>query len=396
MPTRVLIVRGHSVTPWELRPWTSLPAERFDVRYLATDSNAFDASSLELQAVPVAALRDRLPRGPVGDVAAHLLRDRYTKGADAAYASADVVHAEELSYWFAADAARRKARHGFKLVQTAWETLPFLTTYRSKAAAGFRDEVLAATDLFLPATERAAVALRLEGVPEDKILVCPPGIDTSRFAAAAHEPAGPPPAEHVILSPGRLEWQKGHHDVLRAVALLHRGVVTLADGTVVRPRLRIVGAGPEEGRLKAYANELGLADAVTWGSVPYPEMPQVFAAASCLLLGSQSSGTGGLHPFDVPRLFWEEQFGMVFAEAMAAGLDIVATSNGAIPEVLAGQGTLVPAGDYAGMARALAAGPLSRPPGRRVAYPPQLLERYSATAAAQRLAAAYDRVLATA
>jgi glycosyltransferase involved in cell wall biosynthesis len=129
--------------------------------------------------------------------------------------------------------------------------------------------------------------------------------------------------------------------------------------------------------------------------VAYDDMPQVFARASALLLGSQSSALGGRHPFDVPRAFWEEQFGFVFVEAMAAGLDIVATTNGAIPEVLQGQGTLVPAGDYLGMARALAAGALSRPPGTRVTYPPQLLTHYSTPAFADRLAAAYDRVLAT-
>jgi glycosyltransferase involved in cell wall biosynthesis len=127
--------------------------------------------------------------------------------------------------------------------------------------------------------------------------------------------------------------------------------------------------------------------------VPYDDMPGVFADASALLLGSQSSALGGRHPFDLPRAFWEEQFGFVFVEAMAAGLDIVATTNGAIPEVLEGQGTLVPAGDYIGMARALAAGALSRPPGTRVAYPPELLQHYSVAAFADRLAAAYDRVL---
>ena len=98
--------------------------------------------------------------------------------------------------------------------------------------------------------------------------------------------------------------------------------------------------------------------------------------------------------FDIPRAFWEEQFGFVFVEAMAAGLDIVATTNGAIPEVLQGQGTLVPAGDYIGMARALAAGALSRPAGTRVAYPAELLQHYSVGAFADRLATAYDRVLA--
>ena len=46
---------------------------------------------------------------------------------------------------------------------------------------------------------------------------------------------------------------------------------------------------------------------------------------------------------------------MVLAEAMASGTPIVACSTGAIPEVLGGQGTLVPAGDWMGIARALAA-----------------------------------------
>jgi glycosyltransferase involved in cell wall biosynthesis len=389
--TRVLIVRGHQVTPWELAPWQVLPA-RFDVRYLRTASNGWDTSSLTLDAVPVGTRRDKLPKGLLGDVPALLLGDRYTGGADAAFADADVVHAEELSYWFAADAARRKAKHGYKLVQTIWETLPFGETYRRAGTTRFRAEVLAATDLFLAATERAKVSLLLEGVAPERIAVSAPGVDVERFATAAGAAAAP--AEHVILSPGRLVWEKGHHDALRALALLHRGIVTLPDGTVTRPKLRIIGAGPEEGRLRAYAAELGLADVVAFGSVPYPEMPATFAAASCLLLGSQSSATGALHPFGTPRAFWEEQFGMVFVEAMAAGLDIVATTNGAIPEVLDGHGTLVPAGDYVGMARALAAGPLSRPPGTRVAYPAELLKRYSTAAAADRLAAAYDRVLA--
>jgi glycosyltransferase involved in cell wall biosynthesis len=391
--TRVLVVRGHQATPWDLRQWEALP-ERFDVAYLRSAANGWDIRSVALEAVPVRTRRDRLPKGRLGDVAALLAGDAYGNGADAAYAGADIVHAEELAYWFAADAARAKDRHGFKLVQTVWETLPMLRTYRRGGLAAFRDEVLAATDLFLPATERARIGLLLEGVPEEKIALCAPGIDVDRFAAATSPTPRPtPPAEHTIVAPGRLVWEKGQHDAIRALALLHRGIVTLPDGATARPRLQIVGVGPEEARLRAHAQELGVGDAVTLGSVPYDDMPGVFAGASALLLGSQSSALGGRHPFDVPRAFWEEQFGFVFVEAMAAGLDIVATTNGAIPEVLQGQGTLVPAGDYIGMARALAAGALSRPPGTRVAYPAELLQHYSVGAFADRLAAAYDRVL---
>jgi glycosyltransferase involved in cell wall biosynthesis len=379
---RVLIVRGQLVTPWELRPWAELP-ERFDVFYLLTRSNEFDTESLPLTARNVTSLRDRLPAGALGALAAGVAGERYLADADQAFAEAELVHAEELSFWFSADAARRKEQHGYRLVQTVWETLPFRRAYRNRHARRYREEVLAATDLFLPATERARQALLLEGVEEHRLLVCPPGIDVERFGA----PAAAPPTEHVVLSPGRLVWEKGHQDVIRAVALLSRAGV--------RPHLRIVGRGPEAGRLRAHAEELGLGDRVTIGSASYEEMPAVFASASCMVLASLPAAMTQLHPFGaLPRAFWEEQFGLVLAEGMAAGLDILAAESGAIPEVLDGEGTLFAPGDWLGIAEQLAAGPLARPPGERVRYPADLVQRYSTRAMAERLAAAYERVLA--
>ncbi len=432
---RVLIVRGHQVTPWELAPWRELP-ERFEVSYLLTGSNRFAAPD-GLRAVRVRALRDLLPPGPLGEVGALALGDRYISARES-FASADVVHAEELSYWFAAEAARHKRRHGFALVQTVWETLPLLDAYRNRHARRHREFVLAQTDLFLAATARAANALRLEGVGDERIVVCPPGVDVARFAAAATParagsdevatgaPVGARPREvaagatgapvvaaaaasghaapaagaraapvqHTIVSPGRLAWEKGHHDVLRALAALHRGIVTAPDGHAVASRLLIVGTGPEQERLRAHARELGIGDAVEIAGVPYERMPAVFAGASAMVLASLSSASGAYHPLGTPHAFWEEQFGMVLAEAMAAGLAIVASTSGAIPEVLAGAPVdLLAPGDWLGIARALAAGPLARAPGARVDYPQELVQRYSTGAAAQRLAAAYDRVL---
>ncbi len=389
--TRVLIVRGHQATPWELAPWAELP-ERFEVSYLLTDSNRFPEPR-GLHAVKARALRDVLPSGMLGELGAHALGDRYLAGVGQAFAQADIVHAEELSYWFAAEAARRKRRHGFKLVQTVWETLPLLQTYRNRGARQNRECVLAETDLFLPATERAALALELEGVGRERMVVCPPGIDVERFAVA---PPDPPPREHTIVSLGRLEWEKGHHDVLRALALLRRGAVAGAGEAASKTRLLIVGSGPEQARLHAYAAELGLDDAVeVRGAMPYEQMPDVLAGASALVLASQSSASGAFHPFGIPHAFWEEQFGMVLAESMAAGLAIVACANGAIAEVLAGTpAQLVGPGDWPGIALALARGPLARPPAARVDYPSELVQRYSTSAAAERLTAAYERLLA--
>jgi glycosyltransferase involved in cell wall biosynthesis len=159
-------------------------------------------------------------------------------------------------------------------------------------------------------------------------------------------------------------------------------------------RLLIVGRGPEEERLRRCARELGLEKVVEFRAVPYEEMPGVLASASAMVLGSLPFGGSAYHPFDVPRTFWEEQFGLVLAEAMAAGLDIIATTSGAIPEVLRGSGAaLVAPGDWIGIARALAAGPLAGSPGQRVEYPAEIVERYSLQAAARRLADVYASLL---
>jgi glycosyltransferase involved in cell wall biosynthesis len=396
--TRVLIVRGQLVTPWELRPWLELD-ERFEVRCLITHSNRFTPPE-GLTYVDVRSLRDYLPRGRIGDLAALALGDRYLS-ADEAFAWADIVHAEELGYWFSADAARRRSGARFRLVQTVWETLPMLSAYRNGPARRHREAVLAATDLFLAATERAALALRLEGVPESRIVVCPPGIDSDRFATASATGAtdgtagdGAGRDDHVLLSPGRLAWEKGHQDVLRAVALLHRGIVGAGEDGPRRPRVQIVGAGPEADRLRAHADELGIGPSVEIGAVPYDEMPGRFGTASAMVLATQGSASMALHPADLPRAFWEEQFGMVLAEAMAAGLSIVTTTSGAVPEVLTGtSATLIAPGDWVGLAHALADGPLRRRPGERVSYPAEIIERYSTAAAARRLAAAYERTL---
>lgn len=83
---------------------------------------------------------------------------------------------------------------------------------------------------------------------------------------------------------------------------------------------------------------------------------------------------------------------MVLAEAMAAGAPVLASSSGAIPEVLGTQAQLFVPGDWPELARLLETGPLSRPPGERVQHDPELVRRYSLEAAADRLRAAYTRV----
>ena len=371
---RVAVVRAHQANPWELAPWQRL-RERFDVRVVASDAGAFDTSQLDLPVARTRTLRGALPAGRVGDLLVRVPGDRYI-GLAGELAGTDVVHAQELGYWYAMQAAKLKPRLGYKLALTVWETLPFAGSYRNVRTRPYRRATLAAADIFLAVTERARAALLLEGAPAERIRIVPPGVDLDRFRGAA---AAQSPDEHLIVSPGRLVWEKGHQDVLRAVAAIRHGVV--GDG-VAPPRVLIVGAGAEGKRLRSYAAELGVADRVELRSfVPYEQMPSVYAGASCMVLGS------------IPIWSWEEQFGMVLAEAMAARLPVVASTSGAIPEVTGGAACYFAPGDWLGLARELCDGPLREAPGARRDYPAELTERYSLDAAASRLAAVYDELL---
>jgi glycosyltransferase involved in cell wall biosynthesis len=368
---RVVVLRGTAANPWDLRPWEDL-GEGYRVEALVPPNNLYDTARLQIERVPVATVGAKLPRGRAGALMTRLAGERYL-GLEARLRGADIVHGAELGYWFTAQAASLKARLGFRLAVTVWETLPFARAYRNMRTRPYRQAVLRSTDVFLAATERARDALVLEGAAPERVRVCPPGIDVERFATARVSQA-PPGGGHLVLSIGRLVWEKGHQDVLRALALLrargHRDV-----------RALIVGVGPEERRLRGVVADLGLDDVVELrGWVPYDELPAVYARASCLVLAS------------LPTKFWEEQFGMVLAEAMAGHVPIVAAASGAIPEVLGASGTLFAPGDWVGLAAVLADGPLAGASGMRRAPEPERLERFSARAAAARLRAAYEEL----
>jgi glycosyltransferase involved in cell wall biosynthesis len=370
---RVVLLRGDLLRPSELPPWSAL-RDRYDIAVAVDPGQEAMVADAGLEPLPIRRARALLPPGRPGDLALRAVGERYV-GLGRHLRGADVVHAAELGFWFSAQAARLRRRGGFRLALTVWETLPFLDAYRNVRTRPYRRAVLAATDAFLPVTARARDALLVEGAPPERVELCPVGVEVGRFAAA-REPRPPADGSHLIVSIGRLVWEKGHQDLLRAVALLHRRGRTDV-------RVRIVGDGPEEGRLRAVAADLGLAGHVELRShARYDELPALLAPASCLVLAS------------LPTPYWEEQFGMVLVEAMAAHVPVVAAASGAIPEVVGASGTLFGAGDWVGLADTLAAGPLAGAPGGRRAPDPEHLGHFSSDAAAERLSAVYDRLLA--
>lgn len=148
------------------------------------------------------------------------------------------------------------------------------------------------------------------GIDPTRITVLRNGVDLARFrpTGSARRSGSKQP---VLLSAGNLVPLKGHDIVIRALA-------EMPDASLV-----IAGQGPEESRLRALVDRLGLQDRVRFlGAVPHEAMPEAYSGADVLVLASAREG-------------WPN----VLLEAMACGTPVVATNVSGIPEVVGDSAT---------------------------------------------------------
>jgi glycosyltransferase involved in cell wall biosynthesis len=170
------------------------------------------------------------------------------------------------------------------------------------------------------------LALRTE--PGLRYSVIPNGVDLTRFRPSSRGRSRRS-GKIRCLAVARLVERKGLGDLIRAIAALERG----------RYELEILGSGPDEGRLKELARQLGVSDDVIFaGSVSRDEIAGRYRDADIFTLAS-----------------WEEAFGNVFAEALASGLPIVGSAVGGIPELVehGKNGFLVPPREPRALAAAI-------------------------------------------
>jgi len=184
--------------------------------------------------------------------------------------------------------------------------------------------------------------VRHYGVAPEQVRLVSSGIDVARWRAVGDLPRESDGA--TILCVARQYPRKHVADLLRALPLVRQAVP--------EARAIIVGDGPEHGALRALAEELRLGgSALLTGALPDTELEEMYRRADVFCLPSVQEG-----------------FGLVFVEALACGLPVVATRAAAIPEVVphGRGGLLVPPGDHAPLARALIE--LLQNPGQRAAY----------------------------
>ena len=185
--------------------------------------------------------------------------------------------------------------------------------------------------VLVPSHYSASVAGEVYGVPASRVGVVPEAIDLAawqaRLAAAPRRARSGP----TVLAVGRTYARKRFPDLLYAASLLRPNMPGL--------RVHVVGKGPEWEALVRLHAELGLGDTVALlGDVSWDRLAEEYVNADCFCLATVQEG-----------------FGIVFLEAMAAGLPVVACRAAAVPEVVreGETGVLVPPRDPPALADAL-------------------------------------------
>ena len=166
------------------------------------------------------------------------------------------------------------------------------------------------------------------GVPAARVRVVPESIELARWRQLLDTAKALPRDRPSILCVAHLYPRKDVATLVGAMSRLGAAAT-----------LRVAGGGPELLRLQKLARQLALGDRVEFlGHVPLARLAAEYRRADLFCLPSRQEG-----------------FGIVFLEAMAAGLPIVAARATAVEELL-GDGkcaVLVPTGDETALAAAL-------------------------------------------
>jgi len=199
---------------------------------------------------------------------------------------------------------------------------------------------LLAADLVACVSAEVRDRLLAMGVPGERVLISPMGVDVDRFSPEAD---GTPVRERHGIAPGEtvVGWC-GSFRPFHGLDGLLEAFVRVTRGAGVPARLLLVGDGALRPRLEERARESGVRDRVVFtGAVPHGDMPAHVRAMDLAVISSP--GTGGFHYSPLKA-----------REYAACGRPVVAPAEGEMTALgSAGFVSLYRAGDAADLARAL-------------------------------------------
>jgi glycosyltransferase involved in cell wall biosynthesis len=172
------------------------------------------------------------------------------------------------------------------------------------------------------------------GLPADKVVTIPSGIDTEKFDPARCETSlrrelGISASVPVVVMIAILRFDKGHYYFVHAAKEVLKMVPEV--------KFLIVGDGPQKENIMRYINELNINNNVLMLGLRR-DIPKVLSTADLYVIPSIQEGMG-----------------QSTMEAMAMGVPVIASSVGGLPELVVDNktGLLVPPGDISALARAI-------------------------------------------
>ncbi|MEO6062965.1 MAG: glycosyltransferase family 4 protein [Thermoflexales bacterium] len=236
----------------------------------------------------------------------------------------DIAHIDEEPYNLATWLAFRAARSaGARPLFFTWQNLA--RTY-PPPFRWFEQSVMTKARWALAGNAAAAAVIGAKGYRGPTTVVPQFGVDEELYRPQAGRDSG----RFVAGYAGRLDPEKSVDTLIEACA-------PLTDVEV-----RIAGAGPEQARLIALAERLGMATRTHFlGSLETLAMVAFYQGLNVLVLPSRS------------RPNWVEQFGRVLIEAMACGVPVLGSRTGEIPNVIGDAGALFPEGDVGALSDGL-------------------------------------------
>ncbi|HEX6501072.1 MAG TPA: glycosyltransferase family 4 protein [Micromonosporaceae bacterium] len=235
----------------------------------------------------------------------------------------DVVHAHGLRAGLVAALARPPRT---PLVVT-WHNVPLGDGLRARFNAVVERRVARAATVTLGASSDLVTRARQLGARDARLSpVAAPALPApTRDRAAVRAELGAGPARPLVLSVGRLHPQKGYHTLIDAA--------TTWRDLMPPPLVAIAGSGPAHEELAAHVSDKR-APVVLLGH--RSDVPDLLGAADLAVVSS----------------VWEAR--QLFAqEAMRAGVPLVATDVGGLPELVGDAVELVPPGDVAALSAAV-------------------------------------------
>ena len=324
---KITLAFGSAGSPWLIHTYSKI-GESYDVKFLTSQEGVAHEWASHVKTTG-STLKKASPQ--LSPIIVNILGrtfpdwDRLSK-VNCHLRDSDIVHTTELVSGPSIQVAKQKKKYRFKHVVTVWENIANRLNWLPRVKRIKRD-VIKSADWFIAVSERAKTALILDGVKPERITVIPPASIQSNTKSL-------PEIDRQcfnLLFVGKKQRSKGMAELLKSLWLVQQ------DSRMIGKNIRLIclGVEPSKGPYRHILKKYNLDSMIQEiPFVPHEDVMGYYMQADALVVPSRITGV------------WQEQWGMVFMEAMTNGLPIITTLSGSIPEVTSGAAVYAAPNDH--------------------------------------------------